>query len=147
MDFKYWNDLFDQLPSTVQKKDHTTTFYYKDGQTIARVDSDATVVVLNKKALEINGSFVNITKQFLDSANLVKEEVLDRDSLVAARFAAVQKRNEFFNNFKKAVFEELNISLDHPKAETLWDLALMNGQRHGLGRIFEEVEEMSQLLS
>lgn len=64
-----------------------------------------------------------------------------------ARRKAVQEREDFYNEYKKAVFEDLNISLDHPKAQKLWELGLSHGYDYGLGRIYEEVQEMSELLS
>lgn len=147
MDFNYWKAKFEALPGTVEKKDHTMTFYYKGRHVVAHVNGAGTVVILNIDAFGAEEDSLIIDKQFLDSAGFVKEAILDRDSLTTARKAAVEERKTFFEEFKAAVFEECNVPLDHPKGVKLWELALMNGQTYGLARIYDEVEEMSQLLS
>ena len=147
MDLNYWKAKFAALPGTVEKDDHTTTFYDKNGETVAKVNGAGTVVILDINAFGAEEDSLVIDKQFLDSTGFVKQAILDRDSLTAARHAAVEERKAFFEEFRKAVFEECNVPLDHPKGEKLWELARMNGETYGLGRIFDEVEEMSQLLS
>lgn len=147
MDFNYWNAKFAALPGTVQKKDHTKTFYYKEGKTVAHVNGAGTVVILDINAFGAEEDSLIIDKQFLDSTGFVKEAILDRDSLVASRRDAVEKRNAFFEEFKAAVFEDCNVALDHPKAEKLWELAMDNVRGEGLQALYNEVSELSELLS
>lgn len=146
MDIKQWEERKAAVPTRFERKNFTTTHYYKNGELLATLYPNGDIAMLGIQKID-NYNMAQIDEEFLNSFTKVKEEIFDELAFVHARTLAQSKRQSFDSEFKAAVFKELNIDPQHPKASKLWEKAMENRCGEGLQALYDEVSDLSELLS
>lgn len=143
MDIKEWEKKWDEVARLrIDRKEYTTTHYYKNGKKIATVNGGDTVEIFEMHVFsEFDPSIIN--REFLDSFTKVKETIEDNEGLNKARKEATGKLEQFWNDFKNALFEYHGIE-NHPKREKFFQILRSNSKTPY--EIFGEAEEWVGLI-
>lgn len=145
MNIQEWEDRKAKLPGKVSRKDFVKTHYYKNGKLIATLHPNGNIECPDPVSITQDTALID--EEFLNSFTKIKEEIVDELGFTHERTLAQSKQQAFDNEFRAAVMKELGIKPDHPKLHRLWEMAMDNTCGEGLQALYNEVSELSELLS
>jgi hypothetical protein len=141
-----WETLLKNLPKEPRHRDFVITYYYKTGNLIAKKEHHGNLVIIEEKVKDLP-SKVEDWESWLNIHCGATEHSVDVEAYEKALEAVVAGRCLFIRNFKLAVFADLDIPLDHPKADVLWSMACENVfTGDNVAVLYEEVKKLSLLL-
>jgi hypothetical protein len=143
MDIKNWEEKYKAVSSRIEREDYTIVYVYKHGQKVATVTGKG---FSGERKVEFFGEYKSPGKQFnVETMRklFVVEEDFKEDLLKAAREKRMKDRNEFWSEFKQALFEYHGIQ-NHPKREKFFEILRSN--KGSPSAIYGEAEEWVDLL-
>lgn len=141
MNINIWFDRFAALPSLGTRKFLTKTHYYKDGKLLATINNGGDIELL--EILKFIGDTALIDEAFMNSFTKIKEDVFDEVAFREARKDAIKQYENFWIEFKKALFEYHGIA-EHPKRELFFQILRAN--KDTPEEIFSLAEDWADLL-
>lgn len=139
MNSQTWEEKINNLPGRIERKNHTYTHYYKNGEKIATINPNGKIVYFGQYA----GS--DMTEADLNTYAGTKETVLDETKFLQARAKAQEERNKFWNDFKNELLSYHGIE-NHPKAEKFFEI-LRNTNGDDISGMIGDAEEWADLLT